>query len=695
MSSSQSPHPSEPHLAPAADRPECDLVMKGGITSGLVYPGAIEVLSAHYTLRSIGGASAGAIAASCAAAAEFGRRHTEDAAGFARLGAMPTELGAPAGGQTRLLSLFQPDPGTRQVFRWLLGALGTDARDPTSPRSLSTRALQVLGGLPRYFPLGSALMAVLAVLVVQALTGHLLPWDAAAMGHNALLLAILVLGLSLPVWIAWAILPAALLLYVFGPLVAPLLGAHLELRADGSDLGPALLTLGVYLVLALLWALGRSAVLIRRNGLGLVKGLGQPGDCDPALTPWLHRQLQSLAGLDEDTPLTFGDLWGDRDAPPHARRIDLRMMTTCLSLGRGFSFPLEPEVRLYFCASELAELLPPCVVQHLLAKARAPSGSAAEIAALDAELKRTGLTRLPLMADLPVLLAVRMSLSFPVLLCPIPLYLRTFEAGSAFQLRRVWFSDGGIISNFPIHYFDSLVPTRPTFGITLEDVADPNLDPGDAEQHVHLPTRNGPQAARVQHLERKGRPSLTAFFGSLLHTLHGWMDRSQMEVPGFYDRVATIRLHKGEGGLNLRMPADLIRQLSDRGVAAGRRLVRHFHPASPADPDIATTWANHRWVRYRTVARLHEEALEALLVADERMQGRAEDLRTLHQQPPSYPFAPLPHRAAALAAYEEMLKLARWYREQRKGLEAAGLEGKVHGGDYPKPRSRLRVLPRE
>ena len=35
-----------------------------------------------------------------------------------------------------------------------------------------------------------------------------------------------------------------------------------------------------------------------------------------------------------------------------------------------------------------------------------------------------------------------------------------------------WFSDGGIASNFPIHFFDSWLPDRPTFGITLQYLPD-------------------------------------------------------------------------------------------------------------------------------------------------------------------------------------------------------------------------------
>ena len=54
--------------SPPLDR-FCDLVMKGGITSGVVYPGAIDQLSRHYRFKNIGGTSAGAIAAAATAAA--------------------------------------------------------------------------------------------------------------------------------------------------------------------------------------------------------------------------------------------------------------------------------------------------------------------------------------------------------------------------------------------------------------------------------------------------------------------------------------------------------------------------------------------------------------------------------------------------------------------------------------------------
>ena len=70
----------------------CDLVMKGGITSGVVYPKAIELLSHFYYFKSIGGTSAGAIAAVVTAAAEYQRRRSGSRAGFDLLATIPAEL---------------------------------------------------------------------------------------------------------------------------------------------------------------------------------------------------------------------------------------------------------------------------------------------------------------------------------------------------------------------------------------------------------------------------------------------------------------------------------------------------------------------------------------------------------------------------------------------------------------------------
>jgi len=79
-------------MTPNRPDKKCDLIMKGGVTSGVVYPRAITELSKYYQFSSIGGTSAGAIAASIAAAAEYARANGR-ADAFATVEQLPTFLG--------------------------------------------------------------------------------------------------------------------------------------------------------------------------------------------------------------------------------------------------------------------------------------------------------------------------------------------------------------------------------------------------------------------------------------------------------------------------------------------------------------------------------------------------------------------------------------------------------------------------
>ena len=101
-------------IAPAK---QCDLIMKGGLTSGIVYPSAIYEISKDHRLINIGGASAGAIAAVTAASAEFRRQEDSeksDFSGFTQLAAVPDILG------NNLIKLFQPNPEYRSLFEFAL-----------------------------------------------------------------------------------------------------------------------------------------------------------------------------------------------------------------------------------------------------------------------------------------------------------------------------------------------------------------------------------------------------------------------------------------------------------------------------------------------------------------------------------------------------------------------------------------------
>ena len=118
---------------------ECDLVMKGGITSGVVYPHAIVEIARAYRLRSVGGTSAGAIAAAVAAAAEYRRRTSpgkDDFAGYDGIIALADEIGRD------MASLFQPVPKLKPLFDTLMAAVAAGSK----PLTVVKAALLAYGG---------------------------------------------------------------------------------------------------------------------------------------------------------------------------------------------------------------------------------------------------------------------------------------------------------------------------------------------------------------------------------------------------------------------------------------------------------------------------------------------------------------------------------------------------------------------
>ena len=107
----------EPSIPQTESYKYCDLVMKGGITSGVIYPAAAVKLSAESRYKNIGGTSAGAIRC---------RRYRGRP-----IGPAPPTIPIPSR-SSRLfpmilpatdtfLKLFTPDPSTRKVFRVALG----------------------------------------------------------------------------------------------------------------------------------------------------------------------------------------------------------------------------------------------------------------------------------------------------------------------------------------------------------------------------------------------------------------------------------------------------------------------------------------------------------------------------------------------------------------------------------------------
>ncbi len=354
-------------------------------------------------------------------------------------------------------------------------------------------------------------------------------------------------------------------------------------------------------------------------------------------------------------------------------------MTTNLTEGRPQRLPFDTE-RYYFHPEEFGRLFPERVVRWMIEHPRRgedPSRNPDECAPL---------RPLPNPADLPVVVAARLSLSFPLLLSAVPLYAIDYSRKLPEGERKpevCWFSDGGIVSNFPVHFFDRPVPRWPTFAINLRRFH-PDYPPGpDERDNVYLPASNtGGILAEWRRF--RGVPG---FLSAIADTTQNWLDNAQLQQPGYRDRIAHIHLAEHEGGANLRMSGDVIRRLSERGRWAGRRLTERF--ASPSSDPSQLSWDNHRWVRYRSFMSLFERMLSNLragyLGTQPGDRSYAELIGRSDAEPPSsYRWSGADQRAFAAEATEAVVELAaEWESQDERFSEGAA-----------RPEPELRVVPR-
>jgi hypothetical protein len=303
------------------------------------------------------------------------------------------------------------------------------------------------------------------------------------------------------------------------------------------------------------------------------------------------------------------------------RSIDLQVFTTNLAHGRPYIFPLEESApgqsryrtaeRLFFRERELERYLPADVLQWVVDHSQPYQLAPDRVGRDPDEREADGLRELPRSRDFPVLLAARLSLSFPILFSAVPLYAIDYDSprGSR-RFRRCWFTDGGISSNFPMHLFDDLVPTWPTFGIDLEDRI-PGREP------VFLPQeyREG-YGERWSRFAEKRKPAsrLGGFLSAMVNAMKNWNDNSLARMPGVRDRVARVRLEEGEGGLNLNMSPGAMASVSEKGLEAARELLKRFDQTAPGEPQ-ARGWDEHRLVRLHVLLKMLEARAPGLLIA--------------------------------------------------------------------------------
>jgi hypothetical protein len=522
---------------------ECDVIMKGGITSGVIYPGAVCELATTYRLRSIGGASAGAIAAAAAAAAECGRA----TGGFEILEQLPHNITAPtAMGGSTLLRLFQPTRSTAGLFAVATSVMG---------RSGAGRVLAPLGAIARHFPL-------------QALAGGL-PGG-----------VVVALGLAGSGLASGTAIVAGALMFVLGTLLGGTAGVVWRARS------------------------------LSGQGFGLCSGM--PGTAAfrqaTALTPWLHELLQKLAGRGpDDAPLTFDDL--------DAAGCDLRMMTTNLNRRQPIALPWDQRTW-YFDPDVFRTLFPAAIVDWMIEHPPPlPEAEARKRRSATLREQALPLRPLPAAAQLPVVVATRMSLSFPFLISAVPLHAVDYAAGGAgpgipptFGVN--WFSDGGICSNLPVHFFDRPLPQRPTFAIDLTSFPTNREKSRDESENSTLPQVNVAGLLRRSTTWRtSGFGAIGDFASAILASARSWVDESLIVMPGYRDRVVTVWHDDEEGGLNLNMSRETVDGLAARGRGAAAKLIARFAGDEPG-VTVADGWRNQQWIRLRCATRALDDWVE-------------------------------------------------------------------------------------
>lgn len=649
----------------------CDLVMKGGITSGIVYPNAVLALAKEFRFKNIGGTSAGAIAAAASAAAAVGDRKLIAAGpatasptlGFEGLEHVSKQLSR----KGFIYSLFQPARGARSAYQMIAILAGT-------------------AGVAR--KMLSALLGVLAIAPIE--TGVLLA-----------------LYLALGYWAA-------------GPqgLIAAALPAVISAYLGGA-----------------IFALLRVARIARGNLLGLCSGMRRQnwapaflariipdrlrGSGEPALTEWFHHVLQELSGKSLVDPLTFTDLWNAPrypNEPKTEKAINLQMITTCVSHHEPRTLPFM-EANFWFLREQFDLLFPQEVVDWMANKPGAKTSVAGK-----------EYYKLPSGGDMPVLVAMRMSLSFPLLISAVPLHepaartrsgkipagmndVATLEAAprektlsqtvegltaggdsvpsqiTAFRI--CWFSDGGISSNFPIHLFDAALPLWPTFAINLvypktddedrpQSIAQRATERDKAEAAVRLPTGNnvGWQRTYQSIASSFALGEMASFMFGIVGTMQNWRDLLQARAPGQRDRIVQVLLHGTEGGMNLNMPQEVLDSISLKGTVAGERLYQF-------------SFDNHYWIRWRNVSSALQRYTIGIAQSDRCLpkipanHSAFATAKTGNPPPVSYKFKSGPAAKAAEALLDQLITQGEEWHDRGPDLSDGA----------PRPLPQLQITP--
>ncbi len=373
-----------------------------------------------------------------------------------------------------------------------------------------------------------------------------------------------------------------------------------------------------------------------------------------------------LAAIPTDLGANLGELF----QPVQATRQAHSVLMAAVAPGRSKAFKAVAAVGRLVVAAPIAFLLTLAVtlvplVVWALTNPGELSGDQQVLMCCPRHVDEVRIRYLPDAPSMPVAIAARISLSFPGLISALPLLCVDYSRGPGHRkLITAWFSDGGIASNFPMHFFDAPWPSRPTFGLNLD------------KEHPDYPGQMvwRPQKTLSGVFPRSHEPTtMVGFASAVVRTMQNWVDASQITMPGFRDRVAELRTGVGEGGLNLRMKQELIDKLAMRGSCAALEF---------ADFDFSL----HEWVRYRAMMNSLSESLDMMGTRwpeSENDEGYERLIARYAGTPGDYQLDPADACADAQATEQLMSVVGQW--------EQAGYPATAP--TVPEPKPRLRQMP--
>lgn len=637
--------------SPPIDR-YCDVVLEGGVVNGVVYPGFLMELARKFHFHAIAGTSVGAIAAALAAACEYNRRFGGNNGFNQGLAQMPVELAEWVDKKetiTKIQSLFQPDKQIKQLFDWAVDVIGSRVKAPNKARLKSSQSATTNESLNQSIDI-SNLAEISSWKTIKnfysKLIKHfnLLKSFSRAASFRERTLAFLMVSVT-------TLASVLFLLIINAGLVRAVL------------ISAALLGIGAFFIWPFVSLALQINRMVRMPGFGMCTGMRAEGDPNISLIEWLHEGIQKSAQLQLHRPLTFGELWRTPGGPEiqagvnDPRSIDLRMITTCLSQGRIYELPQKNEdAPILFRLSELKDFFPASVIDHLrkhslrfdintnaLIKKRfderrraardtdpdidtkirncqsklenlfnqpepgqAHSVNASAVISFDIRV-------LPA-ADLPIVVAARMSMSCPILFQAVPFLGFNFDTHAEdMEVVRLWFSDGGIGSNFPINIFDQAIPKWPTLGLKLLDES-PRLNSKREALLTYLPFFHylGAEDNLIfprdqQAFAYPGKPRTWGTFIQFLFSIYtsakDGSDQSYLRTPSLRNRVVRVYMNNRSGNaLNLQISPDVINWLGCKvGVQGGKNAADAYLADLDNDKyrDFVNLWQDHRWVRMR------------------------------------------------------------------------------------------------